>query len=673
MVLKDARNNKRNLACCWIDVKKAYDSVSHSWVLKMLEIHRFPEKIRRVIAEIMKNWNTVLIVPLEDGDINSEPIPITNGLFQGDVMSGDCFKLSLNPVSWELRRSQGYKLSRPISEKITHVFFMDDLKIFIMTLQKLIILMSDTKAKMSDAGLEWNAKKCNILLMKNGEIDLSTKVVTLNDDTKIDCLSSEDLYKFLGIPENVLHDVEDIVKRLKKVVQQRTNVVWTSPLSEYNKVVATNVFVHSSLEYFMWSEKFKLEDIRDMDQSIRTILNEQQAKYKLQLNESLYLPRKKGGRGLKCLETTYKKTKVVAAANLLTREEPRIELVRQFERLQKEKGRSSLLTDAVLYAEEDFDVHFIPSNNNFTLEYEKKDEMVLTANKEIVKSVLKANAARRLIQKVSASTWQGVILKARYSDPDLISDSCFNWLSNWKDAPMKVINDFQSIYLQTVPTLTFQKYRGQPNINSTLCRLCKNGEESVKHLLSNCGKFAKTLYKRRHDRVLQFIMLKFLHKNNLIEKFPPWYTNMCIKPHYTNDSLDVYWDIPEYSGYDNVQEQEQGPLRPDGKIVNRESKTIFVLEMSIPWITNRSSKLEEKEAKYTNIVQSLKVDNPGYSVKQLTFIIDCMAGYSKDLVVNLELMNFTNEEMRSILPGIQRIVVTEANSVINNFKVATMK
>ena len=74
-------------------------------------------------------------------------------------MSGDCFKLALNPVSWELRRSQGYRLSRPINEKITHTFFMDDLKAYMMSLVKLINLMSDIKAKMSDAGLEWNAKK----------------------------------------------------------------------------------------------------------------------------------------------------------------------------------------------------------------------------------------------------------------------------------------------------------------------------------------------------------------------------------------------------------------------------------------------------------------------------------------------------------------------------------
>ena len=85
MVLKDAHDNKRNLSCCWIDVRKAYDSLSHSWLIAMLIIHRFPDKLVKAVAEIIKNWNTVLIVPLESVDVQSDPIMITNGVFQGDV------------------------------------------------------------------------------------------------------------------------------------------------------------------------------------------------------------------------------------------------------------------------------------------------------------------------------------------------------------------------------------------------------------------------------------------------------------------------------------------------------------------------------------------------------------------------------------------------------------
>ena len=671
MVLKDARDKLRNLACVWVDVRKAYDSLSHSWALKMLEIHKFPTKLQNVIREIMSNWNTVLIVPLEDADFASDPIQITNGVFQGDVLSGDVFKLSLNPISWELRRYDGYTLSRPLSTKITHTFFMDDLKAYAKTLMALINLMSEIKKKMSDGGLEWNAKKCNVLNIIRGRIDKTTVEVVLYDGTKVKCLKLEELYKFLGVPENELHDVENIVEKSKKTVQQRTNVTWTSPLSEYNKVVATNIFVHSSLEYFMWSEKFNLGDLREIDQLVRNIMNNVKAKYKLQANASLYIPRNQGGRGLKHLETTYKRTKVVAAMNLLTRIDPRIELVKEFERIRMKKGKSSILTDAVRYAAEDFGVKFEPLENNFVVHYEKEGETISTSNKEAVKDILKKKATERLVGELTSSTWQGVNFKTRYDDKEVDLGQCFAWLSRWRNAPVDLINNFQSIYLQTVPTLTFKKFRGDTTITSTTCRLCGKRDESVKHLLSNCERYVNHAYKRRHDRVLQYIMFKYLHKNKLIAETPPWFTKICIKPHYTNDEIEVFWDIPEYSGYEN--ETEIRPLRPDGKIINKELKTILVLEMSIPWITNREEKIEEKVLKYTNIVQNLKVDNPGYIVKQLTFIIDCMGGYSKSLVDNLTLLGLTKEEVNSLLPGIQRIVVTEAVSVINNFKVATLE
>ena len=93
----------------------------------------------------------------------------------------------------------------------------------------------------------------------------------------------------------------------------------------------------------------------------------------------------------------------------------------------------------------------------------------------------------------------------------------------------------------------------------------------------------------------------------MITDFPAWYTKICIKSMYKNEEIELYWDVPEYSGYD--EHLENGPLRPDGKIINKTKKIILVLEMSIPWIENRKRKSEEKVEKYTHIIQNLKVDN----------------------------------------------------------------
>ena len=257
-----------------------------------------------------------------------------------------------------------------------------------------------------------------------------------------------------------------------------------------------------------------------------------------------------------------------------------------------EKGRSSVLTDPIKYSKEDFDFTFEPLENDFVAGYEENNERKETSQKQFVKSLMKKNYTKKLVNQLCNATWQGTIFNTRLTDNDIKINECFDWLKGWKNAPVDVINDFHSIYLQTVPTLTFKKYRGERNIISTTFILCSTGNESVKHLLSNCTKFISSTFKRRHNRVMQYIMFKILHKYKLITDFPPWYTKASIKLMYKNEEIEVFWDIPEYSGYDN--DLEHRPLRPDGKIINKKTKKIHVLEMSIPWIENRNIKLVEK-------------------------------------------------------------------------------
>ena len=66
MVVRDATLHRRNLFTTWIDVKKAFDSVSHSFLLESLKIHRLPDKIISVVENIIHMWNIVLVIPIKD-------------------------------------------------------------------------------------------------------------------------------------------------------------------------------------------------------------------------------------------------------------------------------------------------------------------------------------------------------------------------------------------------------------------------------------------------------------------------------------------------------------------------------------------------------------------------------------------------------------------------------
>ena len=154
-----------------------------------------------------------------------------------------------------------------------------------------------------------------------------------------------------------------------------------------------------------------------------------------------------------------------------------------------------------------------------------------------------------------------------------------------------------------------------------------------------------------------------------MEQCPVWYSKITIKPCYENETTKLYWDIPEY--YGNEEEEEERTLRPDGKIILEKKKKIYVIEMSVPWPENRDDKFAENESKYVDIVQRLKIDHPEYDVKQLTFIIDGLGGYSEELLKSLRNLEFDAKEVDSILYGMQKIVLTEAVSIIRQFKIRT--
>ena len=128
MVLRDAVLHRRNLFGYWVDVRKAFDSVSHSWLIEMFMIHRFPVKLIQIISNIISKWCVVIVIPVKDGNKESCVIRINNGILQGDSFCPGLYTLSKNVISWLVRSFEGYTLSKPIAFKLTHTLFIDDLK-----------------------------------------------------------------------------------------------------------------------------------------------------------------------------------------------------------------------------------------------------------------------------------------------------------------------------------------------------------------------------------------------------------------------------------------------------------------------------------------------------------------------------------------------------------------
>ena len=74
-ILEEARKNNKNLSCTWIDLKKAFDSVSHVWLIQVMKMYKINEKVVAFVDNVMKSWAITLHVRTKTG--NQETCPFT--------------------------------------------------------------------------------------------------------------------------------------------------------------------------------------------------------------------------------------------------------------------------------------------------------------------------------------------------------------------------------------------------------------------------------------------------------------------------------------------------------------------------------------------------------------------------------------------------------------------
>ena len=68
MVIKNCKRRMINLCLAWIDYKKAYDMVPHSWIKRCLQMFKISESVGRLIANSMNSWKVELTDRIRNGE-----------------------------------------------------------------------------------------------------------------------------------------------------------------------------------------------------------------------------------------------------------------------------------------------------------------------------------------------------------------------------------------------------------------------------------------------------------------------------------------------------------------------------------------------------------------------------------------------------------------------------
>ena len=230
-----------------------------------------------------------------------------------------------------------------------------------------------------------------------------------------------------------------------------------------------------------------MTELRKIDWEARNIIVESGGKHPCGSTSTLYLPREKGGRGLRSVEQEYQVTQVKAAVKLDRNDDQAMKMVRNFEERAEELGHQSLVKDAAKCAEK------------FRVQLKLKDPEQTCLSGEIgdvippkiLKVKLRAGLVSKLQKEVHSQKRHGPFLSAREEDEGLNFEGCFWWLGGWQNCPTHTMAGLFELYEQLLPTrLCASQKMAKDSTGAVTCRLCDKAPESVPHFLADCTALA---------------------------------------------------------------------------------------------------------------------------------------------------------------------------------------
>ena len=483
-ILRDCKKRHKNLAMAWVDYKKAYDMVPHSWIIECLKLYNISENIVKFIEGSMPKWRTELTAC---GESLCE-VMIKRGIFQGDSLSPLLFVICMIPLSSVLRKmSLGYTLG---TEKINSLLFMDDLKLFAKNEKEVDSLISTVHGISRDIRMEFGIQKCGVLILKRGKVVKSQGIKLSSDDVVEEV--GKNGYKYLGIIESDKIEEEAMKKTFRKEYLRRVRLVLQSKLHGRNKVKAINTWAVSLMRYGAGIVSWRKNELQEIDRRTRKLMTMNKALNPNSDVARLYVKRKEGGRGLIGIERCIRSEENNLAWYIKNNSERMIEMVK-------------------LHGD-------------------------LKIDEAIEPKVMKRQMDNELIREWKDKKMHGQFVR---ETADVKWEVTWNWM---KKGDLKVTTEALICSAQEQSLRTnYTKFYIDKTVDSPLCRLCGEKGESIGHIVSECTKLAQREYKRRHDNVARYIHWT-LCGNYSLKRASAWYNH---KPEgvVENDDYKILWDV----------------------------------------------------------------------------------------------------------------------------------
>lgn len=287
------KRNTKNYSA-WYDFRKAFDSVHHSCLKRLIDALPLHQHIKQATKLAIKLWS----LRIQLGKTRTAPIPVRRGILQGDSMSPLLFTLVTAALINHV--NTGPDILKQTKGKHRILAYMDDIKCHAPTKTSLKTITDALKKAAAEIGLALNTDKCGHYSrteeVGDGELEPFLPQVRQG-------------YKYLGLVQ-LEKDTEQNYKKIEEQLEDKLQLVFASQLTTSQKVALLNSTIIPAVTYVtanIFSDEKRsttLKRCRDLDKNIRKKLVEHKLKGKSSSNASVYLPLHMGGLGITSIERT---------------------------------------------------------------------------------------------------------------------------------------------------------------------------------------------------------------------------------------------------------------------------------------------------------------------------------------------------------------------------------
>lgn len=614
VIMKQTTTQQRNLHSCYIDYQKAFDSVPHDWLLRVLQIYKIHPKLINFLTNTMRSWKTSINLNTPSNTITTEEIPIRRGIFQGDSLSALWFCLCLNPLSNTLNEtSYGYNIKheKESKHKINHLLYMDDIKLYASTQAQLKKLLNITEQLTTDIKMKFGISKCKAQHIEKGKwVETQTDIL---DSQTLENMEENETYKYLGFQQSTKMDHTTIKTQLTTQYERRLNQILKTHLNSKNLCKAINTYATPILSYSFGIIRWSKTDLNNIEIATRRQLTKHRKLHPNSCIQRMTIPRIEGGRGY------------IDIHNLHNNQINKLRIFFHTHTYNLHK--------AIALA----DKNYTPLNLH---------------NTEQIHTYITIEEKK--------TTWAQKQLHGKHlhvmEDQNIDKKNTYTWLQRGELHP-ETEGFIIAIQDQVILTKNYQKHILKDlNVTNDKCRRCQTHTETIDHIIAGCQILAGTDYTERHNTVAKILHQEIAKNLELLINSVPYYkynpSNIL-----ENESFTLYWDITIHT------DKTISSNRPDITLINKNNKTTYFIEISTPNDTNIHKKYIEKITKYTELTQEIKRIWKQNTVKTIPFVISATGILHKTFISNLKILDIDKD----IHHTIQKAVILKTCNITRKF------